>query len=387
VSSNFDLGYNHGSVKVLDLTELENEIALDQAGKGCPGGNLCSAGYYSGAIVESSTVYIGSFGGKAMLTPGAQRLFVPQRQLDLVSFMDITNNGLTLSCKGAGKGGSASDWAGDCYKDHFLATGYFDPFGLSWGPNPAGTTAGCFYVSHLRAGVLSCIATGETGPVNLVPGYNPDFTLGSPVTGINDVAFDPNGRMYVANRDLIASTNFVGVGDPATMLPNPVTNWMIAIDYIAGVGEQKAVWIPPDGKTLYLQTNWPDAIIRFNITTDSSGNPSLVAYDYAPVGIGAMNMAQLEFQTPPRRFLYVPCTNWGYVHVIDGYTMEEIALLDDPSLIGPYAIAFYDAPAGKRVIVGNFESGQLSVYSVDPVTLVHTQIAVVGAPRNTSGGY
>ena len=394
VSSNFDLGYNHGSVKVVDLAELEREIALDQAGTGCGGGKKCADGFFVATIIESSTIRIGSFGGVAIVTPDGQRLFVAQRQDEAVSYATLGDYGRTLDCGQNSKGGQ---FIGSCSPSNYTQTGGFDPFDLAWGPSIVNQRAGCEYVSHLRDSDIVCLWGDGSGLIAFLSLMsNPDNYSS---VGFNDISYNPvTGLMAFSSKYTFGNYNVLMTGDANKLLTigsgadqylwyfDPSGVYDIEVDSIIGTGEQKNVIQSDDGSQVFLLTKGPDVILKMVRGWDQiTGEPTFTIVDYVPVGIGSNRMFRLEVPGLGHRLIYVPCTFSDYVHVIDADSMEEVALLEDPSLDGPYWVSFYLAPGGWRVIVGNFESSQLSVYSVDPSTYVHTLLAVVGAPRQ--GGF
>jgi DNA-binding beta-propeller fold protein YncE len=232
--------------------------------------------------------------------------------------------------------------------------------------------------------MVTCITSNTVMPVPL---YSADFSLGLIVSGVNDVAFNGAGRMFVANRSVYGVQNLIGAGDPSSLILEPAGGWMFDVTYIMGIGQQKSIAIPSDGNTLYMVTEAPDALIRFAVANDPYGIPTLQALDYVLTGVDPSRVFMLETDSPKRRLLYIPCVDSNFVHVIDGFTMEQVDLLEY-AFDGPYWMAFYDAPAGKRALVANFESSQISVISIDPVTLEHKFLANVGPPRVIeSGGY
>ncbi|MBI5529602.1 MAG: hypothetical protein HY897_25020 [Deltaproteobacteria bacterium] len=387
VSSNFDLGYKNGTVKVLDLEELEREIMADASGTGC-GTATCAATRFAGAIVEDATVRTGSFGGTAVLNPAASRLFVSMRQDGAVAWLDVLEGGARLDCRGATVdtlADQASAFTGDCHKGHIITTGSDDPFTLAYGPNPVDATAGCVYVAHLKFGIVSCVEAETPDPAAAGPVFEADFSLGQSPAGLSDIAVAASGRMYVANRFLLEGANLLGAGDPVALAANGTAGWMFDIGYVAGGSEQKSLVLTPDGGTLYLLTRGPDALIRMSIGTDSAGTPYLEAMDYVPAGIWPERLFMWEHDVPARRLLYVACTDEDYVHVFDGATLSEIALLRD-GFDGPYWMAFYDVGAGQRALVANFENSTVAVLSIDPASLSHRTVAVIGTPRIKAKG-
>jgi DNA-binding beta-propeller fold protein YncE len=83
--------------------------------------------------------------------------------------------------------------------------------------------------------------------------------------------------------------------------------------------------------------------------------------------------------------VYVTCTDNDYIHVFDGNTLEQVAQLRD-GFDGPYWMAFYDLGTGPRALVANFENSTVAVVAIDPVTMAHRTVAVVGAPRKKASG-
>jgi len=385
VSSNFDLGYSLGTLKVIDLVKLEAEIKADQQGIGCDGGP-CYATYYADTILENSTLQIGNFGGQVTLNDGGTRLFVAQRQDNIVSWADISDGGMVLDCKGNTTDTSASSYVGSCHKSHFIQTGFNDPYAITPGPNPMYPAYGCMYITHLREGFVTCIASDAPSPTDLGVNFLADFSLGLPISGINDLAFNNSGRMFAANRITIGGSNFIGSGDPANVVLDPANVWFLDITAVAGYGQQKSLLISPDGKAIYLVTQAPDAVIKFSLTSGSGGVPVITTIDYAPAGIDPSRIfyLQVDQDTP---LLYVPCVDGNYVHVFNGNTLERVAFLRFP-FNAPYWMAFYNGTGGLRALVANFESSQISVISIDPLTLIHKFLANVGPPRPiASGGY
>jgi hypothetical protein len=389
VSSNFDLGYTLGTLKVVDLVKLENMIQADLGGTGC-NGHKCSDNYYTDAILEQSTLQIGNFGGQVLLNSAGTRLFVAQRQDNVVSWADISPDGSTLDCVGStieNPDDNPTAFLGSCHRSHYFKTGYNDPFDMALGPNPVNAAEGCIYVGHLREGVITCIAPDAPSPTVRGIVYKPDFSLGLPTTGVNDIEFSSAGRMFVANRSVFGDKNLLGAGDPPALLNNPTNGWMFDITDVAGMGQQKSLAVTADGSTIYLLIQGPDALLRFNIFPGVYGTPEIQAVDYLPVGVDPSRLFMLETTSPARRLLYIPCVDGDYVHVVDGNTMEQAALLDW-GFDGPYWMAFYDSANGKRALISNFESSQITVISIDPLTMSHGFLAAVGAPRMIeAGGY
>jgi len=215
VNSNFDLGYKTGTVKVIDLQELESEIASDAAGTGC-GGTRCAATHFAGTIVESSTVRIGNFGGTAALDPTASRLFVSLRQDGQVALMDVQAEGRALDCRGDTADTpdqQPASFIGDCHKGRLYKSGYDDPFVLKWGDNPAAPGTGCVYAAHLKNGFVTCLdVSAPAGESPVIP-FTADFSRGLSPSGVSDFTFLTGGRIATANRFLLDGANIIGIGD------------------------------------------------------------------------------------------------------------------------------------------------------------------------------
>ena len=387
VNSNFDLGYKTGTIKVLDLQELESEILADASGTGC-GGRTCAATHFTGAIVEPATLKIGNFGGTAALDPTASRLFVSLRQDGMVALADVGEEGRALDCRGGTvdtPDSQPGSFIGDCHKGRLYKTGYDDPFTLAWGPNPAALGGGCVYAAHLRTGVITCLdvsaPAGDTPAVAFVA----DFSRGLTPSGVNDFFFDAGGRLYAANRYLLDGSNVIGAADPASMLANPGSAWWFDVAYVVGAAEQKSLLLTKDGGTLYLLGKGPDALVKMVLGADAYGTPTLDAIDYVPAGVWPERLFMFENAVPARRFVYVTCTDNDYIHVFDGNTLEQVAQLRD-GFDGPYWMAFYDLGTGPRALVANFENSTVAVVAIDPVTMAHRTVAVVGAPRKKASG-
>ncbi|MBI5528236.1 MAG: hypothetical protein HY897_18035 [Deltaproteobacteria bacterium] len=387
VSSNFDLGYKHGTIKVIDLGELDREILADASGTGC-GGTTCAQTRFSGAIVEDSTVRIGNFAGTAVFNPAASRLFVSQRQDGAVAWLNVSEGGARLDCRGSTADtpeAQPSEFVGDCHKGHLISSGSDDPFTLAYGPNPVTPDAGCVYVAHLKFGVVSCIEAESADPSAAGPVFSADFSRGQSPSGISDIAITASGRLFATNRFLVEGANVLGAGDPASLATSGTAGWLFDIGYVAGGGEQKSMVMTPDGGTLFLLTRAPDALIRMSVGSDSAGTPYVEAMDYVPAGIWPERLFMWENDLPARRLLYVACTDNDYIHVFDAETLYEIALLRD-GFDGPYWMAFYDTGAGKRALVANFENSTVAVVSIDPATMAHQTLAVIGNPRVKAKG-
>lgn len=387
VSSNFDLGYKTGTVKVLDLQELEAEILADAAGTGC-GGRPCADTHFSGAIVESATRRVGSFGGTAALDPTSSKLFVSLRQDGQVALMDVGEEGRALDC--AGDTADTPDrepgsFTGDCHKSRLYKTGHDDPFVLAWGSNPVAPGSGCMYAAHLKEGQVTCMNVDEPAGEDAAVSFTADFSRGLSPSGVNDFTFDAAGRIFVANRFILDGANVVAAADPLSMLGAPGQAWWFDVAYIVGGAEQKSLVLTKDGGTMYLLTRLPDALVKMAAGTDSYGTPMLETIDYTPAGIWPERLFMLESAVPARRLLYVTCSDNDYIHVFDGVTLEQVAQLRD-GLDGPYWMAFYDLGTGPRALVANFENSTVTVITIDPVTLEHRTIAVVGAPRKKASG-
>jgi hypothetical protein len=166
---------------------------------------------------------------------------------------------------------------------------------------------------------------------------------------------------------------------------NPESIWWFDIAYIAGGAEQKSLVLTRDGTVMYLLTKSPDALIRMEVGADAAGAPAIAAVDYTTAGIWPERLFMFENDVPARRLLYAPCTDNDYIHVYDGGTLEEIAMIRD-GLDGPYWMAFYDAGYGPRALVANFENSTVAVVAIDPVAMTHRTLAVIGAPRVKASG-
>lgn len=414
VSMNYDIGLRGGQVQAVDLALLDQLIVADLAkGDTAVGARKLPpeiVGPFNAAIIPESRIEIGSFGGDMAVTPapagsvaaanGAGYVgYVAIRESNRLTPIAISPDGRKMTCLiGGGE---------RCGLDESFPTGADDPFGVRILNVPTVTApegSPTLFVTHLRRGEvnaypLNIMANGD--PVQAIAtlrqistsAFGASDTVFSPETGLLYVPTRVGARRINANQRL----NLIATIDPVAALADvPFTNSDDYIDVSAVIGGlgMRGTTISPDGKTLFVVNQSPDAILAIDISLRPGGlGPRNRVVAQAAVGTGPSRISLLDLPGD-EDLLYVPCTSSDNVYVLKTPKLEVVQVLSEIGN-GPYDAKVYKrapfdgavTPNGNNrdlwVAISNFEEETVVFLEVDPVTLIHTPRARVGVIRTS----
>lgn len=367
VSSNFDLTYESGSLRIIDLNLLAETLSIDAD--------------HRDTIIDDYALSIGDFGSSAAIAPtddgGLAAVLIRADDRLVIIDLDIETAGgratLALQCS---PGQSAPDPGGFNKCDgsrHLLPLAYDDPFGLllfdgTGEDAEGGTTA---LVGYLRSGMISALQIPDDR--NDVPRVA--YELETESFGTYDLArSDTNGYVYVTSRITETRTNPIYYFDSAFGQDAVVYRENMFTTFLGY--ETRSVTFTADGTTAALLVRSPDMLVFLDTSIGSDGLPRNDYLGHVVLGSKTSRVRAHGDQ------LFVTAAEDDTVFVVDAAQQRLIALREDVCR-GPFDIAFFDRGDDHWALITCFEDDTVAVMDVDPDSSTYLEIlGRVGQPRN-----
>jgi YVTN family beta-propeller protein len=349
-NSNFDLRYNSGTVVVVDLARVEEEIAS------CSG-NRCDPRDEKDFLVTGSTVVIGSQATDLAVAPDGARAYVTVRGNATLTWLDLNEEpatgGRVLSCFG-----DPSPGARRCDGAHEL-----ERTGALWVPaEPYALLADRDWVftGHVDSGDVAVFDVAEGRPPTL------QRVLDNFPEGVNGFAKqprpgDPESAWYWAvSRDSSRLYPFM-LGMPSRQAgegPAVSLGPTIGLDSNNPGTDCRSIAFSPDGTRAFIANRQPNSVVVVDTTLRDDGSAN------------GTSLATIELGGGPSRLVVMPLADGTYVVLVVCFDAEEIFVIDPVLMavtdvfktgMGPHAIAVNET--AQRAYLANF--GESTVWVLD----------------------
>ncbi len=388
VNSNFDLEYNDGTLISLDLSRLDN----DQNGfpydkktgvytiKGKDLDSFCDSttSTYcnlneSNAVDKAQTIRLGAYASDLNITPQGDRALIPVRGEKAIIEVDISGKKkAVLDC------GQDSNLR--CNRAHLIKSS--DSLSLPIEPYNVRTmdyvhdekgvkvTETLGFATHRAGGEVSLFSVsrriGKSKPV-----YDNTLidVIGGVVEGASGLAVNPFKKdIYVSGqRDPSPSVSVLRVltdlGAGGSYLNNPWFSQVATISIskkISKGNNARDIAVSPDGKTGFLITQSPPALIKMNLDTYEVEDMMTVCRESSKVRL-FLDKGESESGEDDKLYAFVLCFITSQVYIVDtGMMVPVIRKTGD----GPQDIAFDH----KRELayIANFTDSTISLIQAVP---------------------
>ncbi|GAB4289124.1 MAG: hypothetical protein Kow0090_01680 [Myxococcota bacterium] len=396
VASNFDIAYNSGAVKVIDLSLLD-ELMKEDAESDAP---IYAKRFppeiptpFTEAVVKDAGVFISNFGGEIkMLENPADKekiLLVSVRENNTVTPIRILESGGKLNC-------FLGEKKRDCGREQSIETGRDDPFGMiiltiPTLKNPSGTTF--LFTSHLRKGEVVFWALDEF----LEKKDKTRLEAGSSVVlsrtyGAAEFAYAAeSGLVYLNSRTRdLGAFNVISVFDPIRAVTTGERSYVdeyVDVSAVIGGEELRGFAVSPDGRRLYVASRAPDAVFILDVSLRPDGTgPRNRITAIRPVDLNPSRIAYIDLDGE-NDLIAVTCTGGDSLYLLDARTLDIVQIIQNIG-DGPFAIAVYKRPSipangvDLYIMVSNFEESTLVALRLDPDSRQAIPVARIGAVRS-----
>lgn len=387
-NSNFDLAYSNGTVVLVDLDLLENELT-----SGCPDEG-CEPVEESGFVLSEETVAIGSYASSLVRAPQGNRMYATVRGDTSLTWLETDMDagpGARLTCFDP----SAPPSLRKCDGTHRVSSGLpADPASIhitrrshdlsdEEGDPDSEVLVDWIFVTHLTSGKVSVFESEvQEEPDRGLP---PRLVLVSDTfpDGVSAVRTHPArpSTLYAATRHSTYLYTFSFVSDPedfdnATRLVlGPTIN--LATTVTDGF-DSRDVEFSADGATMYVSNRSPNALLMVDVTLNEWGWPRNEVVGVAELDVGPSLVSVWHPEGWDEEWVYVTCYNMDRVYVIDPVLRQPV----DVILSGNGPHVFVTDPVRLRGYLVNFIESTISVIDLDPASAHFNEVrATLGTPE------
>ncbi|MCO4760458.1 MAG: hypothetical protein KC502_03095 [Myxococcales bacterium] len=349
VGANFDRAHRSGLVRVIDTV----------AGTWVDGAPVEIPTYAANVTLQSDA-----------LGAGKHRLFVPAREDDSISIIDVDTSGPgapSLNCgqDKSGSGSCADAWRIGGPNKSDLDLGQ-DPMAVSVTPGHSGQDA-LVHVAAAVGGRISTfgVKTHKDGGVTAtaLPTLVPAGTANSSLSALVRSPID--GRMYVSDVRRGALFSY----DLNAETSESETTW--SIEQHAGIalpaaGSEmgRSMALSADAGRLFVAYRSPNALLIVDTAPDVSGEPANAHVD--TIGLGGSPAQVVLAPTGPggRELAYVSCFGTDDIWVVDPVARSVVSVIRLPH--SPYGLAVANVPGrGWTLYTGLFSQHRVAVIDLD----------------------
>ena len=350
VGANFDRGNRGGIVSVRDTV----------AGGWADGGRVEVPTYASGITLQADA-----------LGAGKHRLFVPSREDDSISVIDVTPVAGAAPVLGCGAPANDIGPCGDAWRIGGLEKGDLnvgqDPVSVTLAPGHDGQSL-LLHVAASVGGRLSTFGVKDGPGGGVVATALPAFTPGGTGASPSALLRSPlSGRIYVADvrRNAIYAyqldaTTSASETAWSVRLHNPIAGLPVA----SGSEFSRSMALSADGGRLYVAYRNPNALLIIDTAPDATGQPIDSHVD--TIGLGGRPAQVVLAPTGPggRELAYVSCFGTDDIWVVDPEARSVVAVVRLPH--SPYGLAVANVPGrGWTLYTGLFSQHRIAVIDLD----------------------
>ncbi len=347
-SSNFDLAFNGGSLRALDLAGLSRADLASPAS---------DDPYFGRFILDDQAVRLDNFAGSVVLSEDGALAAVAVRETAQVVLLDVAatpdGGGFSVNCWPSGR--RPDERFPRCEGVRHVLTLYEpDPFSLLLVEGEASRT---LVVGALGGDTL----LGYHVPKAVNGLIQEAFAFDTKDVGYNDLAGSPaSGLVYVAPRYPVQYTNPVLMFDPALGADAVLERTDFFRTFLGS--EIRSLAFLAGGEVAGVLVRNPDILALIDTGLDERGAPRNRFLDAIVVG---GNPSRVRARGD---LMLVACAKDDAIYAIDARTRRLIGFREDVCR-GPYDLGFYDPPGGGAwALVTCFEDGQVAVLDADPAS-------------------
>jgi DNA-binding beta-propeller fold protein YncE len=370
-SSNFDVGYSGGALRVLDLNVLAAEMAS-------PVEQRTDYPYYRNTFVSGQGIGLDNFAGTVAVSNDGRLAAVAVRETDELVLVDLEvrveddQAFLILSCW-PGQQRPAEDFPACSGGRNRIELTEMDPYDVIFLPASAESddqhqTA---WISSLRSGDVQALEI----PFDRQEVPRQNLSITTEVAGASDLAFAPgNGLIYVTSRFPTQRSNPVSFFDPGLGADATVEK----VDFFNRLlgRETRSIAFASDGITAGLVVRTPNMLVLLDTSTDYTGAPT-----NRYLGSIALSSNPSRIRSLGDKF-FVSGAKDDTIVVVDSRSRRVVASREDVCR-GPFEMAFWERGDLRWCLVSCFEDDTVAVLDVNEDSPDYLEvIARVGVPRD-----
>ena len=349
-SSNFDLAFESGSLRIVDL----NGLRLSDLATPDPADPS-----WSRFVLDDRSIGLDDFAGTIRLSADGKLAVVADRSSNRLVLIDVYEDegGIRLDCWPDGRRPEGAFPKCDGAM-HLLKLAQDDPYDvlLSEVKSGGNLVARKAIVSFLRSEFVSVWQLPLSGDADL-PEKLFELELGDGVAGAGDLAYSPvSDRVFVGSRYPGLSSNPIHYFDWGQGASSVLKTEDLFTDMLGS--ETRGVKFAEDGLTLGVLVRNPDVLVFLDTAPLLDGSPSLNVVGEVLVGD---NPTTLRFFDGT---FFVMDAKGDTIYAVDGRTMRLRAASEEICR-GPYDMAFWQPGDVTWALVACFEDNTLSILDVD----------------------
>ena len=377
VGGNSDLGFDSGTVQVLDLAVVSQVVTAWQGtdrvvAPGCtasieaPETLECAEADF---LREDAAVRIGNFASAIALQDlgaGKLRVLVPVRGDPSLTWMDW--DPATGSPRLACSDGQGFDLCDDDHRlkrlrnDSELPAMPAEPYGIY-----VDSTAGYAMISHFVDGAMSLVDSPRDGVPALVDAVATGSTAG--LSGIAGRKSGDDNLIYVQSRES-DRVFLMTVAKPTGDLPFLVPAGFFFLNGVGGgsnlggtAQDSRGIVFTEGGDRAYLVNRSPPALMVLDTSLGADGVPQNRLIGSTDICRRATTIAVVDTGAGERA--YVTCYATGELYTIDP---RSGGVVEANTLVGRGPIASAAAPSRRLLLVASFLDNAISVVDIDPAS-------------------
>lgn len=387
-SSNFDLTYQSGSLRVIDLNQLKAYLEQQP-----PKDATDNSNYFTNFIIDDFAVSLDNFAGKMKISSDDSFAALTIRETNQLLIVDLsvdtssTPSVLKMSC--SEKPRNPKDKFPACSGNRNVVqldktALQFDPFGIVLLDEPPSTDKRA-YVSFLRSGAISIVdipdrsvatnlPTASLGPVT---GLSTGSNQGN--EGINDLAYSPKSNLiYFTGRPINTLNTSTIQTNPIfyfeAQSSDPTAFQELDLHPLFLGTETRGLDFSKDGGTLALVVLNPNMLLFL----DTASNPPNAYKGSFPLGANP----ELVFRDPASDLLFITFDQENTVYIVNSATMQLLQI-NKNICAGPFDMAFYEPSTDTHwALFTCFEDDTVTILDISDPTSSLPVLAQVGKPRS-----
>ncbi len=381
ISSNVDVAYRSGSLRVVDLKELANRVSAEDEDQSETVHN-----YHRDLILDDISIGLGNFAANIKLVASEHGglAVVTSRGTKELLFIDLylDNGNLELSCWGGNARPAGVEFPRCSGQASVLELLDDDPYDLLIiKDDPMDPESDMWaYVTFLRSGDLSVVRIP-----NRYNSQNPSqpnlnelpqmlYEIDTPAYGIDDLdRSNASGFVYLTSRYTQSQSNPVYYFDPTLGVDTKVYSHDLYPDMLGR--ETRGVAFAGDGYTLGVLIRDPDTLVFLDTTPDASGLPQNNPLGQVVVGSSPSRVRTFG------NIMFATCAIDDAVYLIDITTRRMIGIREDICR-GLYDVGFYTGDSVQWALITCYENNTVAVLDIDLGSPRYLEVvARVGEPK------
>ena len=379
-NSNFDLAYRAGTVVVVDISKVADELV-----PGCPEEG-CDPVEEAEFLLAGETVRTGSYASTLEKAPGGTRMYLTVRgdtTLTTLDFDPAAETGKRLTCFNP----DDPPRSRECSSDHRVKDGLSaDPYAIgirriTYALDGGDVTVDWIFVSHLTSGKIT-VFEAEVNPLERDLAPRAVLEDSSFPEGVSAIEYHPlvPSSFYTATRHADVLYTFGFASDPQDFDGSTriVLGPTVGLDAVGDGHDNRDLAFSGDGTMAYVTNRTPNSLIMIDTSLDEFGYPRNDAVGAVELDSGP---SLVTVWSPPgsgREWVYASCYNSDRVYVID----PEIRAAVDVILTGNGPHTFVADGEHMLGYLLNFLESTISVVDLDPSSATFNDVrATLGIPE------